>query len=222
MLEKEVKQYKRGNSFTYRIDLSKKDNFQGGEKVMLLTLEECDEFINTIEDLKNQLNDKENIISDLKTENNNIKLDISKEVDKRNEEIAKKNDEIKSLIDENQIALQKCYDTIDEKDKALNKSNEEIRLERDKADELSKKSHEEIRLERERTDKMLLSKDDEIKRLNSEVEDNNKKLVAYRLVIERYKSRGFIDRLLNRKIDVEDKISEPAATYVLESDNDDK
>ena len=45
MLEKEVKQYKRGNSFTYRIDLSKKDNFEGGEKVMILRISEYESFI---------------------------------------------------------------------------------------------------------------------------------------------------------------------------------
>ena len=52
MLEKEVKQYKRGNSFTYRIDLSKKDNFEGGEKVMILRLSEYESYLQEIDDLK--------------------------------------------------------------------------------------------------------------------------------------------------------------------------
>lgn len=203
MLEKEVKQYKRGNSFTYRIDLSKKDNFDGGEKVMILTLDEYEDYINAIENYKNQINQKDTTISDLKDQNNNIKLDVSNEVDKRNEEISKKNDEIKNLIDENKKSLQKCYDIIDEKDKSLNQSNEEIRL------------------EREKSDKIVNSKDDEIKSLNSRIKEQDQLLVGYRLLIEKYKSRSFIDRLLNREISEDSlKPKTVAGTYVLESDKD--
>ena len=219
MLEKEVKQYKRGNSFTYRIDLSKKDNFNGGEKVKILTLEEYDEIINTIEDYKNQLDNKDNTISDLKDQNNNIKLDIGKEVDKRNEEIAKKNEEIKNLIDENQESLQKCYDIIDEKDKSLTQSNEEIRIERDKADRISQNAQEEIRLEREKNDRLMISKDAELKELNTKIEDQTNQLVAYRLLIERYKTRSFIDRLLNKEPDEDLPPRVSGGTYVLESDD---
>ena len=220
MLEKEVKQYKRGNSFTYRIDLSKKDNFNGGEKVKILTLEEYNEFINTIEEYKNQLDQKDNTISDLKDTNNNIKLDISKEVDKRNEEIAKKNEEIKNLIDENQESLQKCYDIIDEKDKTLTLSNEEISIERDKADKISQNAQEEIRLEREKNDRLIISKDSEIKDLNSKIEEQTNQIVAYRLLIERFKNRSFIDRLLNKEPDEDISPRVSGGTYVLESNDD--
>jgi exonuclease SbcC len=225
MLEKEVKQYKRGNSFTYRIDLSKKDNFEGGEKVMLLTLNEYNEFNDTIENFKNQLDNKDNIISDLREQNNNIKSDISKEIDKRNDEISKKNNEIKNLMDENQKSLQKCYDIIDEKDKAISQSNEEIRLERIKSDEIVKNTTEEIRLERERNDNLITSKNKEIKSLNSQLNsclqkdvERNNILTAYRLLIERYKSRSFIDRLLNREPSETDLNVGSKDTYILETE----
>lgn len=218
MLEKEVKQYKRGNSFTYRIDLSKKDNFAGGEMVKILTLDEYEEFIDTINQYKNQITEKDNIISDLKDQNNNIKLDIGKEVDKRNEEIAKKNEEIKNLIDENQESLQKCYDIIDEKDKSLTQSNEEIRIERDKADKITQNAQEEIRLEREKNDRLMISKDELVNNLNSKIEQQTNELVVYRLLIERYKNRGFIDRLFNKEPD-KPRISERKQA-VLESDDD--
>ena len=221
MLEKEVKQYKRGNSFTYRIDLSKKDNFAGGEMVKILTLDEYEEFIDTINQYKNQITEKDNIISDLKDQNNNIKLDIGKEVDKRNEEIAKKNEEIKNLIDENQESLQKCYDIIDEKDKSLTQSNEEIRIERDKADKITQNAQEEIRLEREKNDRLMISKDEMVNNLNSKIEQQNNEIVAYRLLIERYKSRSFVDRLLNREPeeDLPPRVGAPK-TFVLESEED--
>ena len=66
MLEKEVKQYKRGNSFTYRIDLSKKDEFEGGEKVMILRLSEYESLQDEIEDLKAEIDNQNNAINELK------------------------------------------------------------------------------------------------------------------------------------------------------------
>lgn len=228
MLEKEVKQYKRGNSFTYRIDLSKKDNFEGGEKVMLLTLNEYNQFNNKIDDFNKLLDDKDNIISSLREENNNLKSGVSKEVDKRNLEISKKNEEIKRLMDENQVSLQKCYDIIDEKDKSISHSIEEIRLEREKSDDISKNYTEEIRLERQRNDNLLTSKNDEIKSLNSKLNscleesmDKNNLLTAYRLLIERYKSRSFIDRLLNKEPSETDLNVGSKDTYILDTEKKD-
>ena len=245
MLEKEIKQYKRGNSFTYRIDLSKKDNFEGGEKVMLLTLNEYNQFNNKIDDFNKLLDDKDNIISSLreennniidddddknkaKEENNNLKSGVSKEVDKRNLEISKKNEEIKRLMDENQVSLQKCYDIIDEKDKSISHSIEEIRLEREKSDDISKNYTEEIRLERQRNDNLLTSKNDEIKSLNSKLNscleesmDKNNLLTAYRLLIERYKSRSFIDRLLNKEPSETDLNVGSKDTYILDTEKKD-
>jgi len=228
MLEKEIKQYKRGNSFTYRIDLSKKDNFEGGEKVMLLTLNEYNQFNNKIDDFNKLLDDKDNIISSLREENNNLKSCVSKEVDKRNLEISKKNEEIKRLMDENQVSLQKCYDIIDEKDKSISHSIEEIRLEREKSDDISKNYTEEIRLERQRNDNLLTSKNDEIKSLNSKLNscleesmDKNNLLTAYRLLIERYKSRSFIDRLLNKEPSETDLNVGSKDTYTLDTEKKD-
>ena len=228
MLEKEIKQYKRGNSFTYRIDLSKKDNFDGGEKVMLLTLNEYNQFNNKIDDFNKLLDDKDNIISSLREENNNLKSGVSKEVDKRNFEISKKNEEIKDLMDENQVSLQKCYDIIDEKDKSISHSIEEIRLEREKSDDISKNYTEEIRLERQRNDNLLTSKNDEIKSLNSKLNscleesmDKNNLLTAYRLLIERYKSRSFIDRLLNKEPSETDLNVGSKDTYILDTEKKD-
>ena len=210
MLEKEVKQYKRGNSFTYRIDLSKKDNFEGGEKIVLLTLNEYEDFNNKIYEYKKTLDDKDNLISDLRDKNNSIQSNISNEIDIRNDEIAKKNNEIKNLMDENQKSLQKCYDIIDEKDKSISKSNEEIRL------------------ERERNNELLISKNNEIQSLNSKLNDclkesmeKNNVLTGYRLLIERYKARNFIDRLLNREPSEKDLSVGSKDTYILETQKDD-
>ena len=228
MLEKEVKQYKRGNSFTYRIDLSKKDNFEGGEKIVLLTLNEYEDFNNKIYEYKKTLDDKDNLISDLRDKNNSIQSNISNEIDIRNDEIAKKNNEIKNLMDENQKSLQKCYDIIDEKDKSISKSNEEIRLEREKSDELVKTVNEEIRLERERNNELLISKNNEIQSLNSKLNDclkesmeKNNVLTGYRLLIERYKDRNFIDRLLNREPSEKDLSVGSKDTYILDTEKKD-
>lgn len=228
MLEKEVKQYKRGNSFTYRIDLSKKDEFEGGEKIMILRLDEFESLNQEIDDLKLQIEDYKSEISKLKDNRSEADLSINKIIEERNEEIANKNKEIISLIEENKASIQKCYDIIDEKDKLLQKSNEEIRIEREKTDEAKLKAQDDILKERLRSDEVIRLKDQELSSLNSklsdalkEVMDKNNMLTAYRLLIERYKSMGFLDRVLNRLPEEKDlKPADAIDTYaVIESSN---
>ena len=144
MLEKEVKQYKRGNSFTYRIDLSKKDNFEGGEKIMILRLSEYESYLNEIEDLKYQIEENNKTISDLRESRSEANSNINNVVEDHNKEIADKNQEIMDLIEENKNAIQKCYDIIEEKDKLLTQANEEIRIEREKTDAARKQAQEDI------------------------------------------------------------------------------
>ena len=230
MLEKEVKQYKRGNSFTYRIDLSKKDNFEGGEKVMILRLSEYESYLNEIDNLKLQIDDNKNTISDLKQSRSEADSNINDIIEERNNEIAKKNKEIMDLVEENKSSIQKCYDIIDEKDQLLKQANEEIRLERAKSDIVKQKAEENLLEERKRHDELVLEKDKELHNVNQQLQDSLKEiaykdqlLTADRLLIDRYKNRSFIDRLLNRQPDESDlKIdSEPKPTYVLEAEKKD-
>lgn len=229
MLEKEVKQYKRGNSFTYRIDLSKKDNFEGGEKVMILRLSEYESYLNEIDDLKYQIDENNKSISDLKESRSEANSNINEVMEKRNKEIADKNQEIMDLIEENKQSIQKCYDIIDEKDKLLTQANEEIRIEREKTDEARKKAQEDILKERQRHDEVVLEKDKQFSLVNEQLQESLKEIAykdkiitADRLLIERYKNRSFIDRLLNRQVDDSDlKIDEVKETYVLEAEKKD-
>ena len=227
MLEKEVKQYKRGNSFTYRIDLSKKDNFEGGEKVMILRLSEYESYLDEIDDLKNQIEDHNRTISDLKESRSEANSNVNNVIEEHNKEIAQKNQEIKDLIEENKKSIQKCYDIIDEKDKQLSQANEEIRVEREKTDSARAKAQEDILKERARHDELVLEKDRQLNVVNQQLQDSLKE-IAYkdkvitvdRLLIDRYKNRSFLDRLLNRIPDGSDlKIEEPKETYVLEAEN---
>ncbi|MCQ2964851.1 MAG: hypothetical protein MJ203_04715 [archaeon] len=197
MLEKEVKQYKRGNSFTYRIDLSKKDEFEGGEKIMILRLEEYESIINEIEDLKLQLDNSNNTISKLKENHSEANSNINKIIEEHNSEIDVKNKEIMSLVKEN------------------------------KADVI--KFNDDMLKERLRSDELVHSKDEDIKSLNEKLSeyhkdlmDKNNLLTAYRLLIERYKSMSFLDRLLNRLPDEKDlKPADAIETYaILDSSED--
>lgn len=226
MLEKEVKQYKRGNSFTYRIDLSKKDNFEGGEKIMILRLSEYESFLNEIDELKNQIDDNNKTISDLRESRSEANSNINNVVEDHNKEIADKNQEIMDLIEENKNAIQKCYDIIEEKDKFLTQANEEIRIEREKTDAARNKAQEDILNERKRHDELILEKDKQLNLVNEQLQESlkdiaykDKVITADKLLLERYKNMGFIDRLLNRLPDDSDlKISEVKETYVLEAE----
>lgn len=229
MLEKEVKQYKRGNSFTYRIDLSKKDNFEGGEKVMILRLSEYESYLNEIDDLKLQIDGHKNTISDLKQSRSEADSSINEIMEQRNQEIADKNKEIMDLVEENKSSIQKCYDIIDEKDQLLKQANEEIRVEREKADLVKQKAEENLLEERKRHDELVLEKDKELSNVNQQLQDSLKQiaykdqlLTADRLLIDRYKNRSFIDRLLNRHPDDSDLQidSKPKETYVLEAEKE--
>ena len=213
MLEKEVKQYKRGNSFTYRIDLSKKDNFEGGEKVMILRLSEYESYLQEIDDLKAKISS------------------INEIMEQRNQEISEKNKEIMDLVEENKSAIAKCYEIIDEKDQLIKQANEEIRLERAKSDLAQQKAEENLLEERKRHDELVLEKDKELHNVNQQLQDSLKEiaykdqlLTADRLLIDRYKNRSFIDRLLNRQPDDSDLQieSKPKETYVLEAEKTDE
>ena len=226
MLEKEVKQYKRGNSFTYRIDLSKKDNFEGGEKIMILRLSEYDSILKDIEDLKLQIEDNKNTISSLKESRSEADSNINEIMEQRNDEISKKNQEIMDLVEEHKVSIQKCYDLIDEKDQLLKQANEEIRVEREKTDLAKEKAEENLLKERERHDNLIIEKDKELRLVNTQLQESlkeiaikDKLLTANKLLIDRYKNRSFIDRLLNRVPDDSDlKLDTEVPTYVLEAE----
>ena len=195
MLEKEVKQYKRGNSFTYRIDLSKKDEFEGGEKVMILRLSEYESLQDEIEDLKAEIDNQNNAINELKEKRSEANSNINDITEEHNQKIAQKNQEIIDLIEENKASLQKCYDTIDEKDKLLKQANEEIRIERDELSAINKQLSENLK----------------------ETMEKNNIITAYRLLVERYKNMSFIDRLFNRQPDENDLRPDMIKdTYVLD------
>ena len=229
MLEKEVKQYKRGNSFTYRIDLSKKDNFEGGEKVMILRLSEYESYLNQIDDLNDQIEDNKKVISDLKESRSEANTNVNNVIEDHNKEIAEKNQEIMDLIDENKKSIQKCYDIIEEKDKLLTQANEEIRVEREKTDKVRKQSEEDILKERTRHDEVVLEKDKQLNLVNEQLQESlkeiaykDKVITADKLLLERYKNMGFLDRLLNRIPDDSDlKIDEVKETFVLEAEKKD-
>lgn len=228
MLEKEVKQYKRGNSFTYRIDLSKKDNFEGGEKIMILRLSEYDSILKDIEDLKLQIEDNKNTISSLKESRSEADSNINEIMEQRNDEISKKNQEIMDLVEEHKVSIQKCYDLIDEKDQLLKQANEEIRVEREKTDLAKEKAEENLLKERERHDNLIIEKDKELRLVNTQLQESlkeiaikDKLLTANKLLIDRYKNRSFIDRLLNRVPDDSDlKLDTEVPTYVLEAEKE--
>ena len=194
MLEKEVKQYKRGNSFTYRIDLSKKDEFEGGEKVMILRLSEYESLQDEIEDLKAEIDNQNNAINELKEKRSEANSNINDITEEHNQKIAQKNQEIIDLIEENKASLQKCYDTIDEKDQLLKQANEEIRIEREKTDAAKAKAQDDILKERKRHDEIVNAKDIELSAINKQLSENLKEtmeknniITAYRLLVERYK-----------------------------------
>lgn len=199
MLEKEVKQYKRGNSFTYRIDLSKKDEFEGGEKVMILRLEEYESIINEIEDLKLQLDNTNNTISELKENRSEADSNINKIIEEHNSAIDAKNKEIMSLVKENKA------DVI--------KFNDDMLKERLRSDELVKSK-----------DDIIYGLNQKISDYNSSIEEKNNLLTAYRLLVERYKSMSFLDRLFNRLPDESDlKPADAIDTYaVLDTDDTDE
>ena len=229
MLEKEVKQYKRGNSFTYRIDLSKKDNFEGGEKVMILRISEHESYLNEIDNLKLKIDEHKNTISDLKQSRSEADSSINEIMEQRNQEISAKNKEIMDLVEENKSAIAKCYDIIDEKDQLIKQANEEIRIEREKADLAKQKAEENLLEERKRHDELVLEKDKELHNVNKQLQDSLKEiaykdqlLTADRLLIDRYKNRSFIDRLLNRQPDDSDLLidNKPKETYVLEAEKE--
>ena len=200
MLEKEVKQYKRGNSFTYRIDLSKKDEFEGGEKVMILRLSEYESLQDEIEDLKAEIDNQNNAINELKEKRSEANSNINDITEEHNQKIAQKNQEIIDLIEENKASLQKCYDTIDEKDKLLKQANEEIRIEREKTDAAE-----------------LSAINKQLSENLKETMEKNNIITAYRLLVERYKNMSFIDRLFNRQPDENDLRPDMIKdTYVLD------
>lgn len=224
MLEKEVKQYKRGNSFTYRIDLSKKDEFEGGEKVMILRLSEYESLQDEIEDLKAEIDNQNNAINELKEKRSEANSNINDITEEHNQKIAQKNQEIIDLIEENKASLQKCYDTIDEKDQLLQQANEEIRIEREKTDAAKAKAQDDILKERKRHDEIVNAKDIELSAINKQLSENLKEtmeknniITAYRLLVERYKNMSFIDRLFNRQPDENDLRPDMIKdTYVLD------
>lgn len=198
MLEKEVKQYKRGNSFTYRIDLSKKDEFEGGEKVMILRLEEYESITNEIEDLKLQLNNSNNTISELKENRSEADSNINKIIEEHNSVIDAKNKEIMSLVKENKA------DVI--------KFNDDVLKERLRSDELVRMKDENIK-----------SLSEQVSNCNSQLMEKNNLITAYRLLVERYKSMSFFDRLLNRLPDEADLTVNPnnaIDTYVVDQSED--
>ena len=217
MLEKEVKQYKRGNSFTYRIDLSKKDEFEGGEKVMILRLSEYESLQDEIEDLKAEIDNQNNAINELKEKRSEANSNINDITEEHNQKIAQKNQEIIDLIEENKASLQKCYDTIDEKDQLLKQANEEIRIEREKTDAAKAKAQDDILKERKRHDEIVNAKDIELSAINKQLSENLKEtmeknniITAYRLLVERY-------RLFNRQPDENDLRPDMIKdTYVLD------
>lgn len=191
MLEKEVKQYKRGNSFTYRIDLSKKDEFEGGEKIMILRLEEYESIVNEIEDLKLQLDNSNNTISKLKENRSEANSNINKIIEEHNSAIDAKNKEIMSLVKENK------EDVI--------RFNDDMLKERLRSDELVKSK-----------DDIIYSLNKKISDCNDSIEEKNNLLTAYRLLVERYKSMSFLDRLLNRLPDESDlKPADAIDTYAI-------
>ena len=149
-------------------------------------------------------------------------------MEQRNQEIAEKNKEIMDLVEENKSSIQKCYDIIDEKDQLIKQVNEEIRIEREKADLAKQKAEENLLQERKRHDELVLEKDKELHNVNKQLQDSLKEiaykdqlLTADRLLIDRYKNRSFIDRLLNRQPDDSDlRIDSPKETYVLEAEKE--
>ena len=198
MLEKEVKQYKRGNSFTYRIDLSKKDEFEGGEKVMILRLEEYESITNEIEDLKLQLDNTNNTISELKENRSEADSNINKIIEEHNSAIDAKNKEIMSLVKENKA------DVI--------KFNDDMLKERLRSDELVRMKDENIK-----------SLSEQVSDCNSQLMEKNNLITAYRLLVERYKSMSFFDRLFNRLPDEADLTVNPnnaIDTYVVDQSED--
>ncbi|MDO5850380.1 MAG: hypothetical protein Q4P14_04115 [Methanobacteriaceae archaeon] len=191
MLEKEVKQYKRGNSFTYRIDLSKKDEFEGGEKIMILRIEEYESIIKEIEDLKLQIEDNNNLISKLKENRSSANSTLTELKEEHLAQIDAKNDKIMELVNQNKNDVQNFI--------------EEIRIEREKTDNAKLKAQEDL-------DKERLRYDDVVK----ELMEKNNLLTAYRLLIERYKSMSFLDRLLNRLPNESDlKPADAIETYAV-------
>lgn len=66
MIKKEIKEYKRGNSFNYRINIAKQDNLPS--EVYILTPEEYIETKKELEELKEELNNKDKIIKKLNDE----------------------------------------------------------------------------------------------------------------------------------------------------------
>ena len=159
MLEKEVKQYKRGNSFTYRIDLSKKDNFEGGEKVMILRISEYESYLNEIDDLKAKIDDNKNTISDLK----------QSPIAKCYEIIDEKDQLIKQVNEE--IRLERA-----KSDLAMQKDDENLLEER--------KRHDELVLEK---DKELHNVNQQLQDTLKEIAYKDQLLTADRLLIDRYK-----------------------------------
>ena len=198
MLEKEVKQYKRGNSFTYRIDLSKKDEFEGGEKIMILRIEEYESIINEIEDLKLQLEDNNNLISKLKENRSSADSTLNEIKEAHLAQMDAKNDKIMELVNQNKNDVQNFI--------------EEIRIEREKTDNAKLKAQEDILKERDRYDDVV-----------KELMEKNNLLTAYRLLIERYKSMSFLDRLLNRLPNEDDlKPADAIETYAVIDATDNK
>ena len=109
-----------------------------------------------------------------------------------------KNDKIMELVNQNKNDVQNFI--------------EEIRIEREKTDNAKLKAQEDILKERDRYDDVV-----------KELMEKNNLLTAYRLLIERYKSMSFLDRLLNRLPNEDDlKPADAIETYAVIDATDNK
>jgi len=107
MIKKEIKEYARGNSFNYRINIAKQDNLPN--EVYILTPTEHDDLINENETIKKELGNKKIEINKLENkiksieENSNKLHETLKELDKQhnnqlNENYDKFNEDLKKYI----------------------------------------------------------------------------------------------------------------------------
>jgi superfamily II DNA/RNA helicase len=96
MIEKEVKQYKRSkdsNSYTYRIDLTKKAGFKGGDIATILNQDEYSHLTASNKDIETELNNK---IKEHQKDIETLQKDNKELLAKYNESLSKFNNIIES------------------------------------------------------------------------------------------------------------------------------
>jgi tagatose-1,6-bisphosphate aldolase len=188
MIKKEVKEYKRGNSHTYRINIAKQDNLTG--IVSILTVDEYESLQNQIKKKDETLANQDKEIKELynKIDNHDKLYQKIELLDIEHGTLEKRNDK---LIQENTALLRKNKDlenNLSNIDETATKSNELIKNLHKQQDETIKE------LDQMHHDQLKETYEQFNKDLTKYITANNLQNTALKRILE----LGFIDLIRNK------------------------